>query len=228
MRNRFIFIVLLVVSVLCQDSVAQVGIGTNTPNSSAQLDISASNKGLLPPRIGLSGRNDASSIASPASGLLIYNTATASTGSNKVTPGYYYYNGSSWERLENQDKERQKDTVLLNTKSAGASISTAGTVSAWSADYTASGGDVKVFAQISAYSSGSVGLREYKLMRDGTAVATGYLYFNNASVHHQMSPVSAVFKNESGLHTYAIRIESNLSVDQFDSCLMTVTESNIP
>ncbi len=214
--------------VLCQVTFGQVGIGTNSPNNSAQLDITASNKGFLPPRISLSGRNDASSISSPASGLLIYNTATTGTNSNKVTPGYYYYNGSAWERLINQDRVVQKDTILLNTKSAGGTIATAGTVSAWSADYRASGGDVHLQAQISAYSTNASGFREYKLMRDGTAVATGYLYFNSAGFHQIMSPVSAIFTQETGLHTYAIRIESNLSIDQFDSCLMTLREINIP
>jgi hypothetical protein len=227
MKYTTLFFTLLI-TLFFSETYAQIGIGTTTPNSSAQLDITSTNKGLLPPRIGLSGRNDASSISSPANGLLIYNSATAGTGSNKVTPGYYYYNGTNWERLLNQDKERNKDTILLNSKSAGSSISTAGTVSSWSADYTSSGGDVKIYAQISAYSTSTAGYREYKLMRDGTAVATGGLYFNNAAVHQVMNPVSAVFKNETGSHTYAIRIESNLSIDQFDLCLMTISESNIP
>jgi hypothetical protein len=34
-----------------------------------------------------------------AAGLLIYNTATAGTAPNNVTPGFYYWNGTSWIRL---------------------------------------------------------------------------------------------------------------------------------
>ncbi len=52
-----------------------VGIGTNTPAASAQLDVSSTSKGLLPPRMTTSQRND---IASPAAGLIIYNTTTNS------------------------------------------------------------------------------------------------------------------------------------------------------
>lgn len=69
---------------------AQVGIGTATPHASAQLEISATNKGLLIPRILYANRP-----ASPATGLLIYQTDN--------TPGYYFYNGSSWQQLGGDD-----------------------------------------------------------------------------------------------------------------------------
>ena len=84
---------------------AQVGIGTNSPNASAQLDVSSTAKGFLPPRVALQGTNDAQlaspspTIANPATGLLVYNTATAGSGATEVTPGFYYYNGSAWVRL---------------------------------------------------------------------------------------------------------------------------------
>jgi hypothetical protein len=77
-------------------SHAQVGIGTSSVNASAKLQIDASNKGFLPPRVGLTGTTDVSTIASPATALLIYNFATAGTAPNNVTPGYYYYDGTKW------------------------------------------------------------------------------------------------------------------------------------
>ncbi|MBK9042941.1 MAG: fibrobacter succinogenes major paralogous domain-containing protein [Saprospiraceae bacterium] len=52
-----------------------VGIGTTTPDTSAQLDVSSTNKGFLPPRMTTTDRN---AIASPANGLIIYNTTTNS------------------------------------------------------------------------------------------------------------------------------------------------------
>ena len=89
---------------------AQVGIGTSDPSPSARLQIDASSstnaKGFLPPRVALQGTDDAQltspstpRIVSPATGLLIFNTATAGTGVSAVTPGYYYYSGSAWVRL---------------------------------------------------------------------------------------------------------------------------------
>ena len=52
---------------------AQVGIGTQTPNASALLDITSSNKGFLLPRMTTVERD---AITNPANGLLIYNTIT--------------------------------------------------------------------------------------------------------------------------------------------------------
>lgn len=79
--------------------IAQTGIGTTTPNSSAKLDVYATNKGFLPPRIALTATTDASTIASPAAGLLIYNTATSGASPNNVVPGYYYWNGTAWIQI---------------------------------------------------------------------------------------------------------------------------------
>jgi hypothetical protein len=65
------------------------------PDPSAGLDVNFSNKGVLIPRVGLTGKNDNTTIPSPATSLLIYNN-----GSGGFTPtGYYYWNGSEWVRL---------------------------------------------------------------------------------------------------------------------------------
>ncbi len=75
---------------------AQTGIGTNAPDASAKLEVNASNKGFLPPRVALTATNSASPTTSPAAGLLVYNTATAGTAPNNVVPGYYFWNGTAW------------------------------------------------------------------------------------------------------------------------------------
>ncbi|MCF6130617.1 tail fiber domain-containing protein [Flavobacterium sp. AS60] len=70
-----------------------VGIGT-TPNASAKLEINATDRGLLIPNVALEATNNGTSpIASPATSLLVYNTATAGTSPNNVVPGYYYWDG---------------------------------------------------------------------------------------------------------------------------------------
>ena len=63
------------------------------------LDVKSTNKGLLIPRVTLTGTNDAVTISSPAASLMVYNTATAGGGATAVTPGFYYWNGTAWERL---------------------------------------------------------------------------------------------------------------------------------
>ncbi|HEY3405471.1 MAG TPA: hypothetical protein VGK59_18940 [Ohtaekwangia sp.] len=70
-----------------------------TPNASAMLDVSSTNSGLLIPRVALTATNAAGPVTSPATSLLIYNTATAGTVPNNVVPGFYYWNGSAWVAL---------------------------------------------------------------------------------------------------------------------------------
>ncbi len=81
------------------ESQAQIGIGTSTPDASAKVEISSTSKGFLLPRVALTGKTDVSTIASPATALVVYNTATAGSSPNNVTPGFYYYSGSEWVRF---------------------------------------------------------------------------------------------------------------------------------
>ncbi len=73
---------------------AQVGIGTTTPDASALLEVQSSSKGLLIPRVTLQSTTDVTTITSPATGLLVYNT----TAHNDVLTGFYYWEGS-WKPL---------------------------------------------------------------------------------------------------------------------------------
>jgi len=88
---------------LCAVAVvnAQQGFGTNTPDASAVMDMTATNKGVLIPRVALTATTDAVTIPSPATNLLVFNTATAGTSPNNVTPGFYYWNSTAWVRLLN-------------------------------------------------------------------------------------------------------------------------------
>jgi hypothetical protein len=74
MKNK-IFITFVVIA--CSlTSMAQVGIGTNSPDASAKLEIKANGSavGLLLPRITTTQRD--ASIKSPNAGLVIYNSTT--------------------------------------------------------------------------------------------------------------------------------------------------------
>jgi hypothetical protein len=83
------------------NTTGDVGIGTSSPSASAILDLTSSSKGLLPPRVALTAKSGTSSpISSPATGLIVYNTASAGSGGDAVTPGYYYYNGTIWTRMD--------------------------------------------------------------------------------------------------------------------------------
>lgn len=60
----------------CSQTFAQVGIGTSTPDPSSILDIAATNKGLLIPRVALSGVSNSmiDGKFTNDTDLLIYNT----------------------------------------------------------------------------------------------------------------------------------------------------------
>ena len=95
-------IYLLVFSGFFFNASAQTGIGTTAPNASAKLEVAATDKGFLPPRVALTASNAFSPIvgtAANATGLLVYNTASAGTTPNNVVPGYYYWNGTAWIQI---------------------------------------------------------------------------------------------------------------------------------
>lgn len=93
------FIALLAASALsvCVLYGQSVGIGTTTPNASALLDLESGNKGILIPRVSLSNTLSNSPVSSPATGLLVWNTNANTT--NGSGTGFYFWNGSRWQKL---------------------------------------------------------------------------------------------------------------------------------
>ena len=84
MKHLFIFIF----AFLTIQLQAQIAINTDgsNPDNSAMLDVKATGKGFLAPRM-----TEAQRPAAPVAGLLIYQTNN--------TPGYYFYTGSAWQRF---------------------------------------------------------------------------------------------------------------------------------
>ncbi len=71
---------------------AQIGIGTTTPDASAALDVTATDKGFLMPRMTTAQRT---AIASPATGLQVYDTDTKS---------FWSYDGAAWKEGDGTGK----------------------------------------------------------------------------------------------------------------------------
>ncbi len=93
-----------------------IGIGTLTPSPSAILEINTPNKGLLIPRVTLTGINDLSTIANPAIGLMVLNTVNANSGINQVTANQIYvFNGVNWDKLITSSENYK--TVNYNNQS---------------------------------------------------------------------------------------------------------------
>lgn len=83
---------------ITNNNTGNVGIG-GTPNASAQLDIAATNKGILIPRVTQANRP-----AAPVAGLLIYQTDN--------TPGFYYYTGTAWVRMTNTNDAGTTGSII--------------------------------------------------------------------------------------------------------------------
>ncbi|MGB8191234.1 MAG: hypothetical protein WCF67_04900 [Chitinophagaceae bacterium] len=69
---------------ISNNNAGNVGIGTNTPDASAMLDVTSSSKGLLVPRLTAVQRN---ALALPAKGLLVYQI--------ELPEGFYYNAGTT-------------------------------------------------------------------------------------------------------------------------------------
>lgn len=111
---------LFLIFLLATPVIAQTGIGTTTPHASAKLDVTATNKGFLPPRVTLTSSTDASTIASPATGLLVYNTGTNAG----LRAGYYYWNGTDWTTIATPTSAETVDyvSVMLTTDQSNVAV----------------------------------------------------------------------------------------------------------
>ncbi len=94
---------------------AQIGIGTTTPDPSAAVQISSLDKGVLVPNVALSSINNVSLDGTnpAATGLLIYNTNASVTGGDGI--GFYFFNGTLWEKLLVNSQAYDKDWLVENS-----------------------------------------------------------------------------------------------------------------
>lgn len=82
-------------------AAGQVGMN-GVPAASAQLDVQATNRGVLLPRVALIAANSSLPIgAGVQNSMLVFNTATAGVGVNQVVPGFYYWSTATnrWRRM---------------------------------------------------------------------------------------------------------------------------------
>jgi hypothetical protein len=78
--------------IVCSAIAQGVGIGTNSPNASAIVDMSSTSKGFLPPRMTTTQRL---AIANPINGLFVYDTSTDT---------FWFYESGKWNELISSNK----------------------------------------------------------------------------------------------------------------------------
>jgi hypothetical protein len=101
---------------LATTSGGAVGIGLTSIDSSAQLHMSSTTKGLLMPRLTTTQMN---AIGTPANGLMIYNTTASQL---------YVYSGGVWTALASGGGSGTVTSITAGTGLSGGTITTSGTI----------------------------------------------------------------------------------------------------
>ena len=170
-------IILLLLALCCTlQTVAQVGIGTNTPNENAALELSSTSQGMLFPRMNSTQRD---AIDSPAKGLTIFNTTLNCIQTNIGTA-----DSPSWKCLGYSPSSKgtaivssytcstaSAGTMIVGTAVSGVSqtiTATVTTVGTYSITATANG---VTFAASGTFAD--TGAQNIVLTASGTPIAIG-------------------------------------------------------
>ncbi len=102
--NSLLTFIIVSISCLTVNAQNNVGIGTTTPNTKAILELKATDKGLLVPRLTTLQMNAIAPTAAEKA-LLIYNTDSAC---------YHFYNGLSWINMCKSQGKGGTDTAAIN------------------------------------------------------------------------------------------------------------------
>ena len=96
------FILLIVNCVFINSTTAQISINSDgtTPDASAMLDVTSTDKGILIPRMDSTSRKN---IANPAIGLMVYDSTTTS---------FWYYANSTWNNISAILSDADGDTKI--------------------------------------------------------------------------------------------------------------------
>jgi hypothetical protein len=205
---------------------AQTGIGTTTPHTSAKLEVSATNKGFLPPRVTLNSATDATTIASPAEGLLVYNL-----GSTGLQAGYYYWNGASWATIATASSAGNGVTSSDLVKLYGEVYSTAAgkiaNASGYSFTVPVSGRYLFDFSS-SGYLNQSTMSITFKVRQGTVDLATDVFTNANNNVHVVFTGMVEV--NLQAGTTYNVYVSSTGSRDagDYDRVFYKLVAGNLP
>lgn len=114
MKNTPPVFLFLLLCLFSKVSFSQVAINSTgaAPDPSAVLDVSATNKGMLVPRVSLvSADNSSTPVNNPSVGLLVYNIDPVN-----LSTGFYMWTGAEWSALATMD---QVQNIVHGPASAG-------------------------------------------------------------------------------------------------------------
>ncbi|MCT4582660.1 MAG: tail fiber domain-containing protein [Flavobacteriales bacterium] len=103
MKVLFNIFFVLLWSVNCYSQNVGVNTSGAAPDNSSMLDVVATDKGVLIPRVNIVDLNTAAPVTAPVTSLLVYNTNAASG------VGYYFWDGAKWTKLEDANSNPDED-----------------------------------------------------------------------------------------------------------------------
>lgn len=122
LKNNIIIFSLLAF-LFALNAASQVVIGEKSADNGAIFQLTDSNKGLMIPKVALTSRNDVTTITPVAvEGLWVYNTATAGSGLDSVTPGFYFWDSTKWVRIYNEGFTTQFEQTSTMRSTPGTTI----------------------------------------------------------------------------------------------------------
>ena len=215
----------LLLSLISTLTYSQVGIGTSTPHSSSIVDVSATNKAFLLPRL-TSGQR--AGISSPANGLVIFCTNCGTSGEMQV------YNGTAWKTVMGGTtalsppalSTTAASNISYTTATAGGNVTySETTVSArgvcWSTSSIASNQNISLLSTktsdltgTGSFTSAITGLtpnttyylRAYATNSTGTSYGTQESFITPAAI-----PASFATTTSSTITGYSATISSNIT-----------------
>lgn len=164
---------------------AQVGINSTTPNASAIMDVSSTNKGLYIPKYNMTTlTSNTSPVNDPANGLMIYNTGTT------FAEGIYYWIGNQYVKLNTVGEFDEVLSLNIPGSTTKLVVTTTASTNSEStvSGYATSSNNISGPVPATVATDGTITLPKGKykvyVKLDGTVnnttLGTGYYSFTNA------------------------------------------------
>ena len=186
MKNNFKFLFAFAILSLGVAN-AQVGINTTSPNASAALDITSTDKGLLIPRMTTAQRT---AIATPVEGLSVYDTTTKSN---------WQYNGTAWTNASPDMRSVNSGSHITNDAGVGGTGINAGGTNVIAigsgAGFANSGSNATFIGPYAGYANTA---------SNTIAIGTNSLRVNTTGSPNIGIGVQSLFKNTTGNSNVAI------------------------
>ena len=205
MRSYLTVILVTAITVVFTFSLnaQNIGIGTNTPDASAKLDVVSTDKGILIPRMTKVQRD---AIPSPATGLMIFQI--------DIDPGFYYYDGNGWEEVSGGGAKRINDLIDGRSDNDG-SNNFSSLFLGYEAGYNDNQNNNKnvgvgyqsLYNNIDGAINTATGYRAlYSNMNGSGNIASGYqaLYTNNEGEFNTAVGCFSLYSNTNGSRNIAI------------------------